>query len=209
MGRKTNEQYELEQRLPDRLETYKKSNTLINSKGRSALFSQKLFALGIQHAVLDKKTNTLETTIYGTDLKRYLGDTSHSLYERVKALTLPNASVQTLMDWRIIYMDDDDEEIQVINVIQDAHFRDGILKIRYNSGLTKHLIDLKSGYTTLSIKEILHLNSQYSFRMYEILKSQLDYYRAVKKKSGQVTWEIALADFKLQSWKHRLLTMTR
>ena len=68
MGRKSKKQIEEETTAIESFlsnQHYKKANTLINSKGRSTLLVQKLFAVSIAKAELNPGDNTLEANIYG------------------------------------------------------------------------------------------------------------------------------------------------
>lgn len=198
MGRKTKERYEIEQRMSGALDDLKKSNTLINAKGRATLLAQKLFVLGLRCAKFSEEDNTMVSVLYGTHLKELFGVKSHSFYENIKALTLPDADKTTLTDWKIVYQDDEKKRLRVANVIQTVDFDNGKLIIKYNSDLSRYMGDLVANYTILPLDEILELNSMYSFRMYEILKSKMDYTRAVKNIRGAVVWEVNVTDFKLQ-----------
>ena len=62
--------------------SYKKSNELINAKGRGTLLSQKLFAIGMQHLRVDE-TNNVVATVYGSDLRKIFGSNSGSLFTQI------------------------------------------------------------------------------------------------------------------------------
>lgn len=184
---------------------YKKSNALINSKGKANLLAQKLFAVGIQQAVEDEKTGILESVMYGTDLKKIFGTTnSGSFYDKIKALVNPVKNKPSLLDWRVIFTDDESKKIEAINVIMDCSFENGVLKIRYNDKVNKQIKDLQANYTVLSLAETIPLSSIYSFKLYEILKSEYDKQDCIAKKNG--TWkpntvyvvEIDITDLKLR-----------
>ena len=198
MGRKSKEQYEYELQLPSAINDYKKSNTLINSKGRASLLCQKLFAVGMCYAQYDEKKNAMAAKMYGTQLKKILGTQSGSLYERIKQLTIPEKDKPTLTDWKIIVFNDDEQKLDVLNVIQRATFENGELSFIYNTDLTQYLYNVKGNYTVLSLTESLKLNSMYSFKLYEVLKSKMDFYRArEKRKTGPVVWDINITEFKV------------
>ncbi len=201
MGRKSKQQIEDEAIAVESFlatQQYKKANTLINSKGRSTLLVQKLFAVSIAKAEVNPSDNTLEANIYGTDLKKIFGVKGGSFYEHIKAAIEPTKTNSSLLDWRIIYTDDTTEEIEAINVITDASFKNGVLNVRYNNKITPYLSNLQSNYTVLSLAEAVQLNSVYSFRLYEILKSEMDKQRAITKKKGPYYVQYHLTDLKLR-----------
>ncbi len=201
MGRKSKQQIEEETAAMQGFlsnQHYKKANTLINSKGKSTLLVQKLFAVSIAKAELNQDTNTLEANIYGTDLKKIFGVKGGSFYEHIKAAIEPVKSKPSILDWRIIYSNDENKEIEAINVITDASFKNGVLNVRYNSKITPLLANLQSNYTVLSLAEAVQLNSVYSFRLYEILKAEMDKQHAITKKEGPYYVQYHLTDLKLR-----------
>ncbi|SDB27343.1 MULTISPECIES: replication initiation protein [unclassified Butyrivibrio] len=201
MGRKSKQQMEEETTAIESFlsnQHYKKANTLINSKGRSTLLVQKLFAVSIAKAELNQDSNTLEANIYGTDLKKIFGVKGGSFYEHIKAAIEPVKSKPSILDWRIIYSNDDTREIEAINVITDASFKNGVLNVRYNSKITPYLANLQNNYTVLSLAEAVQLNSVYSFRLYEILKAEMDKQRAITRKEGPYYVQYHLTDLKLR-----------
>ena len=177
---------------------YRKANTLINSKGRSTLLVQKLFAVSIAKAEHNPDDNTLEANIYGTDLKKIFGVKGGSFYEHIKSAIEPAKNKPSILDWRIIYSNDETQEIEAINVITDASFKNGVLNVRYNNKITPYLTNLQSNYTVLSLAEAVQLNSVYSFRLYEILKAEMDRQRAITKRPGPYYVQYHLTDLKLR-----------
>ncbi len=201
MGRKSKQQMEEETTaIKSFLSTqqYRKANTLINSKGRSTLLVQKLFAVSIAKAEHNPDDNTLEANIYGTDLKKIFGVKGGSFYEHIKSAIEPAKNKPSILDWRIIYSNDETQEIEAINVITDASFKNGVLNVRYNNKITPYLTNLQSNYTVLSLAEAVQLNSVYSFRLYEILKAEMDRQRAITKRPGPYYVQYHLTDLKLR-----------
>ncbi len=183
---------------------YQKSNALINSKGKANLLAHKLFAIGIQQAKEDKKTGILTATLRGTDLKKIFGTNSGSFYNKIKALVYPGKNNPSILDWRIILFDDVNQRVEAINVITDCTFVDGILEIRFNNKLNNQIREMKANYTIFLLSETIPLKSIYSYRLYEILKSEYDKQEYLTKKNG--TWkpnavhilDIDITDLKLR-----------
>lgn len=171
--------------------TYKKSNTLITAKGKSTLLGQKLFAIGILMAK-ELDDGSLEAVIPGTYLRKALGRNNGSFYDQIVALVEPQKNKASLLDWRIIYKDKDEQKIEASNVITDVSFRDGRLTLRYNSKIKKYITGLKNNYTVLNLTETLTFTSIYTYRLYEVLKAEMDYQRALNHSEGpyEVTYEL-------------------
>ena len=168
---------------------YSKSNALVNSKGKSNLLAQKLFAIAIQQAEEDKKTGILTTTLHGTDLKKIFGVNKNrgSFYDEIRALVEPIKGRPSLLDWRVIFTDDVTKKVEGINIITDCTFEDGIFQIRFNNKVNKQVRELKQNYTVFSLVETIPLKSLYSFKLYEILKAEYDKQDYYAKKNN--TWE--------------------
>ncbi len=178
--------------------SYKKSNELINAMGKGTALSQKLFAIGMQHIQVDKTKNVV-ATIYGTDLRKMFNSNSGSLYEHIEELCDPQINGRsTIFDWSIMMKDKENGKIEVHQVVTDAEFKNGTLKLRYNNYLTDKIINLQKDYTVLSLAETISLKSVYSLRLYEMLNSAYDYQKAVTKKPGPYVFEYMLTELKLE-----------
>lgn len=182
---------------------YSKSNALINAKGKTSLFCQKLMAIGIQQAEEDEDGN-LTATLRGTDLRKIFGNKNGSFYQEIKELVDPVKGKPSLLDWRVIYTDDSTERVEAINIISDAKFEDGVFSFSFNKKVKSQVWELKSNYTIFSLTETIPLKSIYSFRLFELLKSELDkqQYRAKKNSTYRpgdtYITEINLTDLKLK-----------
>ncbi|RKM56099.1 MULTISPECIES: replication initiation protein [unclassified Butyrivibrio] len=177
--------------------TYNKSNELINAMGKGTALSQKLFAIGMQHIKVDD-TNNVVATIYGTDLRKMFKSSSGSLYEHIEALCDRQIKGATIFDWNLLIKDKENGKLEAHQVVTDASFKNGTLTLRYNNSLTDKIVNLKKGYTVLSLAETLSLKSVYSLRLYEMLKSALDYKSAITKGSGAQVFEYDLTELKLE-----------
>ena len=80
--------------------------------------------------------------------------------------------------------------------------RSGIAKIRIDDRLAPYLFDLKSKFLSYGLKNILNMKSQYSIRLYELLKSYHDMkFRPAEQK--KISWTIELDEL-----KHKLMVDT-
>lgn len=176
--------------------TYRKSNTLITAKGKSTLLGQKLFAIGILMA-REIEDGSLVAEIPGTYLRKAMGRYNGSFYDQIVSLVEPQKNRASLLDWRIIYKDKDEQKIEASNVITDVTFKDGMLTLRYNSKIKKYITGLRNNYTVLNLSETLTFTSIYTYRLYEVFKSEMDYQRAVTKSEGPYVITYNIVDLKL------------
>lgn len=184
---------------------YLKSNALVNAKGKSSLLAQKIFAIGIQQAHIDENTGKLVARIYGTELRAILHRKNGSFYDQITELIEPPVGKPSIMDWRVIYKDDATKKVEAINLISRCNFQNGILEIWFDESITAQIHELKSNYTVYSLEETIPLKSIYSFRLYEILKSEYDYQSYRAKRMGMSVYsdkafiyETNLIDLKLK-----------
>ena len=179
--------------------TYKKSNELINSKGRGTLLSQKLFAIGMQHLTIDK-TNNVVATINAAELQALFGTQSGSLFSHIEEACDRSRAYkgQTIFDWSILEKNPEEDHLIARQVVTDAEYKNGTLKLRYNNSLTDLIIDLKSNYTTLRLSETMSMKSVHSLRLFEILKSAYDKEVAITKDRGKHSFYYPVIEIKLQ-----------
>ena len=177
--------------------SYTKSNELINAMGKGTALSQKLFAIGMQNIQVDE-TNNVVATIYGSELRKMFKSSSGSLYEHIEALCDRQIKGQTIFDWNLLMKDKENGKIEAHQVVTDASFKNGTLKLRYNNSLTDKIVNLKKNYTVLSLSDTLSLKSVYSLRLYEMLKSAYDYKAYYVKDPGEQSFEYNLTELKLE-----------
>jgi plasmid replication initiation protein len=122
------------------------------------------------------------------------------LYEEVKAtlkglrdksmwLTLPDGS-ETTVGWL---------------AKATTNKRSGIAKIEIDEDLAPYLFDLKEKFLSYGLKNILNMKSQYSIRLYELLKSYYDMkvgqtdrreWQEKAYKPKKISWTVELDEFK-------------
>lgn len=176
--------------------TYSKSNKLINKGGNASLLAKQLFAVGLVY--LQEEDNKLFSVVHGSEIVRLLGTSSHNIYNKIKLATYQGEK-NSLMDWKIINEDDENHSFSVYNVVKKATYSNGELQIFYNEDLRDLLTNLKDNYTRYNIEETLRLKkSKYSFTLFELLKSHLDFTQAIYKNNNDVSWKIGLTDLKLR-----------
>lgn len=83
--------------------------------------------------------------------------------------------------------------------------RSGIAKIKIDEDLAPYLFDLQTKFLSYGLKNILNMKSQYSIRLYELLKSyhdmkvgQTDHREKLEKayKPKKISWTVDLEEFK-------------
>ncbi len=176
------------------LVNYKKSNFMIGAKYKSTLLENKLLALSltkIQDAYEDKE-GSLTVKIPGKEVRKIFDTNSGSFYDKLES------AADSLMNRKLGMSDPDTQEFQFMAVVINSQYKDGILSIEYNKNMKAFLKDLKDNYTRLSFETMLKFKSVYSFRLYELLKSEMYTPKGVINKSGEYRIEKGLSELKFE-----------
>ncbi len=166
--------------------TYSKSNKIINAKGKSPAMGLKLFDIGIRNLKVNED-GSLTSVITLSELRRIFRTNSGSFYTQVKEIIKPTSDRKaSILDWRIYKQDDANQRIEGINVITNATFENGELRLEYNKSITNDIYNLQGDYTVLSIDQVVRLTSSYSIKLYEVFKSEIDKERAITGNNGPI-----------------------
>lgn len=158
---------------------YKKSNHLIQARGKSTALVQKLFTVGIAEAK-EAPDGSINAVIPGTELRRIFGCYSGSFYDSVKlACDSGELHKPDLLSWRLRFESQEKGgTFDTLNVVTRATFSDGTLRIKFNPDIKDDLVNLTSSYTELYQYIVVKMKSPYSILMYERFQSEMDYQRA-------------------------------
>lgn len=162
---------------------YRKSNRLILAKnGRTSATVHKLFTVAISECKIDPKNPTQAVAVIsGQKLRKIFNNYSGSFYESVRAACNSPTHKADLMSWRLGMEDPSTRSWSYCNVVSEASFSGGVLKISMTPEVTKEITNLKSNYTELLRGIALSMDSAYSIQLYERLTSHIDYTRSVRK----------------------------
>lgn len=167
--------------LSEQNRKYKKSNFIISSKYRSSLVENKIMAISL--AYIDKaveKDGKIMNSIPAATIKKLLGKEGRSggFYERLFDIALG------LSNRKMAFKDPENDYFEIINLISKAVYKDGTFTIYYDAEIKNYLTGLKKNFTPFSLSEMLSFDSVYSFRIYELLKSE-----AYKEKYNKEKWK--------------------
>lgn len=151
-------------------ENYKRSNTLISSKYKSTLFSNRLMAISLSKITNDEAeidaAGGITLKISGNEIQNLFGSTSHDFFKDLDSTA--NSMTGRTVGWS----NPETKEFEYTSVVTNAKFKDGIFEIEFNKNMNKYLKELDSQYTVLNLPLMLSFKSVYTFRLYEILKSK-------------------------------------
>lgn len=202
MGRKkqelstvdSNENTQIGEYLRDN--TYQKSNFLIAAKYQSTLLENKLLAISLAHAnefYEDKDENGKPNGIWVSKIKaqvirNILGAKGGSFYTQL-------SKTANLMTTRNLgYVNPEKKTFDYITMVMRAKYENGEFYIYYNPYLKNYLKQLNKNYTEFNLKIMVKFKSDYSFRLYELIKSQCYYINKVPKKDNTYMISFGLAE---------------
>ena len=150
---------------------YVRSNFLIGSKYKSSLLENRLMAIcftKISEAEEDA-AGGLSLSIKANDIKNILGVSSHKFFSEL------NIVAERMTGRTVGWSDPETETFEYTAVVTKAKYNNGIFKIDFNKDLNSYLKNLESNYTILQLDTMLKFKSNYSFRLFEVLKSRAFY----------------------------------
>ena len=150
-----------------KLLTVTKSNELIKASYRLTLLEKRIILFGIAKINPMRAENDmpLTHTINITELADFYNIERTSLYSSVKT-----ALCEHLFNRKIVIKTGDDKEGTLDRWIDHVHYDENSKTFTYhfNSRLKEHLINLEENFTKYTLKNMEHLKSIYSIRLYEI-----------------------------------------
>lgn len=149
--------------IPDNV---KKSNQLIHSKFKLSTLHQKILFLALAKIKIDNNNKMARSQVSVLEIQKYTGLNGHSLYQRVKEAAVNLATLYILNEA-------DGEKFHIQSgIINDVKYDKGILNFEFGQKYIPLISNLQSNYTLLDTKVFMSLDSGFSMRMYEILKSE-------------------------------------
>lgn len=164
----------------------RKDNTLITAKYKSPLLENQLTSICISRA--KEQNGEYIATVTSSELRHLfsLNDSNSKIYKRLY-------SVAKNMAGRTISAEDGHGNFSVISVIQEARYKDGVFSVLFSKKMKPLLFDLQGKYTSYALANILNFKSDYSFRIYEIIRKEA--FR-ITKTVPVVTVGYGLSEFK-------------
>ncbi len=162
---------------------------LIGIQFGSTLLENKLIAATlykIKEATKDKEGSFI-VKMPATELKQQLGVSGNSIYERI------GETAEAMTGRTIGMFAPDTQRVDYIEAVDKANYECGVLTVEYNRHLNEYLENIESSFTIKSIDTMMQVNSVYTFRLYEILKSYC-YIRMEEPKTDKYSMSINLSE---------------
>ncbi len=178
------------------IKEYGKSNVLISEQaGKSNLLANKLMLLAlIKIAYVNRfsEENTLSFSISFDEIKEFIPEINNgSFYNALD-------KISTLLATRsIIRYLDNGKGKSIIPVFKRFDYLKGMIYGKFNDEINEYVLDLRSNFTKLPIKIMFSFKNDYSFRLYELLRSVCYTSGHQKKNVFSVPYKLSELKFKL------------
>lgn len=146
---------------------YSKSNYLINAKYGSNLKENQILALALSKlpdASEDEHGNLL-ISMTVTEIMDWIKMAKSTAYNTLDPIA------QALQKKSIGYTDPVSKEFDYIGLITRCSYKSGVLSLKFNADLKDTLLSTEKKFTKLDLLIMTSFRSNYSFRLYELLKS--------------------------------------
>lgn len=182
--------------VPSEINIYNKSNFLIGSKYKSSLLENKIMAISLANSDRFETGASENESVYSrmnvAELRKALGANSGSFYQQL------NQVAKEMTGKSIGMSSEDSRTFRYVAVVISAECKDGVFTIEYNHALRNMLLQLKRNYSRLNLSIMLKFTSNYSFRLYELLKSKCYHSRDDKNSSATYRIRFSLSELKLE-----------
>lgn len=142
----------------------RKANEFVTAKYKTPLFANKILAISLSK--LREDQGQLRSDISAAEIRDVLGKKADSnIYRRLK--TLSHALVGN-----VITVEDGVGGFRTFNIVTNVDYTERNLTIVYNREMKPYIGQLKSNYTTFELSTLIQFDSNYSYRIYEVLKKE-------------------------------------
>lgn len=155
-----------------------KSNKLVEARYSLNLNEQKVLLYAITK--LDKDKPEMDWVELDLQEITELTGTQGKRYEDFRA------TVRSLRKREVI-IDTDDEEF-ITGWLSSIRFykHTGIVKLKFGDGLAPYLLQLQGTFTRYQLKNVMHIDSKYSIRLYELLKQYEGFKEPIKDREFSI-----------------------
>ena len=171
------------------------SNVLISSKYRATVKELKityLSMLKIQTGQYERKPDGLYVYMTGSEIKKELGIKGNGIYEQLVDIG------ESMTGKTIGIVDPDSKMFDFIAIITRARYENSKFMVRFANEIEDYIIKLEKNFTYLPKQLMMSFDKEYSFKLYEVLKSYAFYprnYTGIKQ--GIFKINLNLAELKL------------
>ena len=167
---------ELVVKLDSSAQNYRKNNQLIESSydgdiNINRMLAMALYCIDRGTAKYDEKKETLECRWKANELAEIMGieSTGGRFYTTLKE------SAKKMKGMSIFASNDKEQKFEYINFVGKCSYEDGEMVLNFTEFATPFILDVKKNYTKFDLRIMLRFKSQYSFRLYELIRDKSYY----------------------------------
>ncbi|MDD6551622.1 MAG: replication initiation protein [Lachnospiraceae bacterium] len=141
-----------------------KGREIITAKYKASLLENKLTSIALSR--LSMEGDTPVATLYPSEIRKLLGRQSDTnIYKKL-------ISTAKTMTGHQMVIEDDKGNFEVLAMITNARYENGVFTVTFNKVIAPYIINIKGNYTSYSLANVLRFKCDYSFRIYELIKSE-------------------------------------
>ena len=157
---------ESDRKLPQEADQQRvyKGREIITAKYKASLLENKLTSIALSR--LSMEGDTPVATLYPSEIRKLLGRQSDTnIYKKL-------ISTAKTMTGHQMVIEDDKGNFEVLAMITNARYENGVFTVTFNKVIAPYIINIKGNYTSYSLANVLRFKCDYSFRIYELIKSE-------------------------------------
>lgn len=184
------------------LGTYRKSNYLIKAKYKMSLTSEKLFAISLSRLRENfENGGKMSVTITKSELRKLLAKQDkdgNSIIDDGNIYRQLLEAANSLHLLAIYIQNDSKKHFHIENIYHTINYNDSDLYFEFNPNIRNYVIELKDNFTVLNLPTMLRFTRNYSYRLYEILKSKCYYpkYVPIEQRTDKFQFRLDLLELK-------------
>ncbi len=175
--------------------TYKKINVMITAKYKSTLLENKILAISLARlgSATENSEGMLTCSFSASTLREILGDEKGNIYKKLQPVA------EHMTKTTFAYLDPETEEFGYFNLIDHAVYSKGVFTITFGTIVKRLTSNLQERYTLFDLQEMISFENTYSFRLFEILRSQA-YRNKYEKQTALYGFELcfSIAELKME-----------
>ena len=141
-----------------------KSNKFVTAKYKSNVAENKIMALAMTRLRVEHEH--VVATIEAREAMAILGVKRGNLYRKLK-------DTSKRLVGHMFTIESTPGKFEVFPLLDKATYEKGLLTIKFSSGITPYIHNLKTSFTTYELAVLVKFEYNYSYRLYELLKKEI------------------------------------
>lgn len=174
---------------------FKKHNMLVGSKFKASLLENKLMTLCLSRIKCEQidGQDTVYCELRASEIRKAVNAKGGSFYSRLD-------NIAKGMTGRSIGMTNPKtHSFDYMAVVIRATYDNGIFRVKFNPDLKDYIYNIKTNYTNYTIPILMSFESNYAFRLYEVIKSMMYNKRDIQMNLAELKFVTGAANAELDS----------